>query len=143
MNYTITKYSYLHDDAKRIRTEVFLNEQKFSVEFDDTDNIATHLVLYIDKNPAAVCRYFFNNEKNCYMIGRVAVDKKYRGQNLGSEIMKEAEKLIIGEGGSKIALSAQCRVRKFYENLGYYPANGENVYLDEYCPHILLEKNLK
>ena len=43
-------------------------------------------------------------------------------------------------GGKKLILSAQCRVQPFYEKLGY-TARGE-IYLDEYCEHIHMEKTL-
>ena len=43
-------------------------------------------------------------------------------------------------GADKIVLSAQCRVRGFYEKCGY-TAYGD-IYLDEYCEHIRMEKNL-
>ena len=43
-------------------------------------------------------------------------------------------------GGEKVVISAQCQARAFYEKLGY-TAFGEE-YLDEYCPHIDMEKKL-
>lgn len=136
----IKRFTALPDDARRIRSEVFLEEQHFSEEFDDTDNIAAHLVMYDGGTPVAVCRYFFSEEKNCYMIGRVAVAKDFRGRSLGTLIMQEAERLIKEEGGTEAALSAQCRVSRFYESLGYKKASEE--YFDEYCPHILMKKSL-
>ncbi|MDY4474645.1 GNAT family N-acetyltransferase [Mitsuokella sp.] len=39
-----------------------------------------------------------------------------------------------------LVLSAQIQARPFYEKLGYR-ASGEE-YLDEYCPHIRMEKEL-
>lgn len=136
----IKKYTTLPEEAKRIRTEVFLDEQKFTVEFDEVDDIAAHLVMYDGEKAVAVCRYFFSEEKDCYMIGRVAVDKQCRGKNLGSRIMTAAEDFIREDGGKAVAVSAQCRVSGFYESLGYKKASDE--YLDEYCPHILMKKSL-
>ncbi len=136
----IKKYSTLPDEARRIRSQVFLDEQKFTMEFDETDEICTHLVMFDGSDAVAVCRYFFSKEKGCYMIGRVAVDKSRRGQKLGAAIMREAERLIREEGGKEIAVSAQCRVSPFYASLGYEQASNE--YLDEYCPHILMKKKL-
>ena len=52
---TIKRFDKLCDDAKKIRTEVFVNEQGFSVEFDDIDDIAVHVVGYDEGVPAAVC----------------------------------------------------------------------------------------
>ena len=48
----------LSEDEKMIRETVFLKEQKFTVEFDDTDNIATHIVMYLDNQPVGCCRLY-------------------------------------------------------------------------------------
>ncbi len=137
----VIKYDHLPQAAKRIRTQVFIDEQKFKVEFDETDAVCTHLVMFEGNSAAAVCRYFYSEEKGCYMIGRVAVDRAHRGKGFGAAMMLEAERFIGEDGGKCIAVSAQCRVRGFYERLGYKAASDE--YLDEYCPHILMKKKLK
>lgn len=140
MDMEIIKYDFLPEAARRIRTQVFLDEQKFTVEFDDTDAICTHLVMFIDDRAAAVCRYFYSEVNGCYMIGRVAVSKEFRGRHLGTQIMTAAEEHIREDGGVKTAVSAQCRVSGFYESLGYTKTSEE--YLDEYCPHVLMIKEL-
>ena len=43
-------------------------------------------------------------------------------------------------GGKRISLSAQCRASGFYRTLGYQEIGA--AYLDEFCPHILMEKSL-
>ena len=53
----IKVYHILHKDAVKIRKEVFMEEQGFHDEFDETDETAVHLVLYIDQVPAATCRF--------------------------------------------------------------------------------------
>lgn len=132
------KLNYLSLDAKKIREEVFIFEQGFQNEFDEIDNYATHLVFYEKNTPVAVCRYY--KDKNAYIVGRIAVLKAYRGNHFGQRILKVLEKNILSESGKKISLSAQVRVQSFYEKLGYV-AKGE-IYLDEHCPHIFMEKIL-
>lgn len=51
-------YSTLPQEARRIREEVFVREQGFENEFDETDQRAFHLVLYDGEIPVAVCRFF-------------------------------------------------------------------------------------
>lgn len=48
--------------------------------------------------------------------------------------------MILADGGTKITLSAQKRVKLFYEKNGY-TAQGDE-YLDEFCPHIHMSKIL-
>ena len=39
-------YEGITDDAKEVRTKVFINEQGYSGEFDDTDVIKTIIQVY-------------------------------------------------------------------------------------------------
>ena len=63
----------LSEDEKMIRETVFIEEQKFKIEFDDTDDIATHIVMYLDNHPVGCCRLY--KQENEYHIGRIAVLK--------------------------------------------------------------------
>lgn len=133
-------YDEFCDDAKKIRTDVFVNEQGFKIEFDDTDNKAKHIVGYDDDKPVAVCRCFYDCDRKSYMVGRIAVIKECRGMHYGDEILSFAEQKIKEDGGKSISISAQLRVSVFYEKQGY-KREGEEYY-DEYCPHVLMTKIL-
>lgn len=133
-------YNYLPEEAKAIRKAVFVEEQGFHNEFDDIDQRAIHLVLAFNGKWVATARVFADKEVGTYDIGRVCVLKAYRQYHLGSKLMHLIEEKVRELGGKKIILSAQCRVRPFYEKLGY-TASGK-VYLDEYCEHIHMEKDL-
>lgn len=128
----------LSEDEKMIRETVFIEEQKFKIEFDDTDDIATHIVMYIDNNPVGCCRLY--KQENEYHIGRIAVLKPYRGKGYGEKILLEAEKDAKKMGADIISLSAQVRASGFYEKLGY-KKHGE-IYFDEYCEHIAMKKDI-
>ena len=132
------KFIGLNKDIINIRTAIFIDEQGFKNEFDEIDKNCSHIVLYDNNKPIAICRYFLEN--NNYHIGRVAILKEYRGNHLGYEIMNIAEKEIKNEGGKTIEVSAQVRVIDFYKKLGY-KKSGE-VYFDEYCEHIKMVKRL-
>ena len=132
------KFSGLNDDVVSLRTTVFMQEQGFKNEFDETDKTCVHVVLYDGDKPIATCRYF--HEGTIDHIGRVAVLKAYRGQNLGHNMMQRAEAEIKKDGGHSIELSAQLRVKDFYKKLGYQEEG--NVYLDEYCEHITMVKTI-
>lgn len=128
-------------DAEKIRTEVFIDEQGFQNEYDEIDSIAAHVVLYDSQDvPVATCRVFFDSNLKSYVIGRLAVLKKHRGENLGTNVVKAAEEYIRKNGGHSVILHAQCRVSNFYQKLGYV-SYGE-VEDDEGCPHIHMRKQL-
>lgn len=131
----------LPEEAKEIREKVFVEEQGFQEEFDSVDTEAAHIVVYLDKEqPAATCRVFWDGEMQSYVIGRLAVRREYRGMNLGAVAVEEAERYICEKGGCQIVLHAQCRVRAFYEKLGFaiYGEPDE----EEGCPHIWMKKRL-
>lgn len=125
-------------EARTIREAVFCKEQGFENEFDDIDSRAYHVVLYKNGKAVATGRTF--QEKQEFLIGRVAVIKEYRKQHLGKEIICCLENKIRELGGTKVRLSAQLQASGFYQKLGYQEI-GE-VYLDEHCPHITMEKEL-
>ncbi len=134
-------YEEFPDCAKEIREAVFVNEQGFHNEFDEIDNTAAHLVLF-DENevPIATCRVFWDTGVRSYIVGRVAVMKQYRGKNIGSVILQEAEKYVKQRGGKSIFLHAQCRAANFYKGLGYTEFG--NIEKDEGCPHVWMQKSI-
>lgn len=134
-------YEGLSDYAKEIRQKVFVKEQGFQNEFDDIDKTATHIVLFHDeKTPIATCRIFWNETMDMYILGRLAVVKEYRGKNIGSLLVREAEKYIHKKGGKSIALHAQCRVTAFYNKLGFTEFG--DIEDEEGCPHIWMKKDV-
>ena len=133
-------YDFLPEDAKLIRKSVFMEEQGFKEEFDEVDGFAVHVVLYDGEIPVATCRIFKEDDSKTYTLGRLAVMKAYRGKNIGTEMLKEAEKIVFSKNGNAIKLHAQCRVINFYEQAGY-SAYG-NIETEEGCPHIWMKKSL-
>lgn len=133
-------YDYLHTDVRAIRTAVFVEEQGFVHEFDETDERCQFIVLYDGDAPAATGRFFPGEQEREYVIGRVAVMKDYRGRGLGRQVVEEAERIIRKLGASSVMLSAQVRARGFYESMGYRTEG--DIYLDEYCQHVTMRKKL-
>ncbi|MCI7351122.1 MAG: GNAT family N-acetyltransferase [Ruminococcus sp.] len=139
MDIEIKKFDNLCDDARAIRTAVFVREQGFVNEFDDIDGNAVHFVLYVDGNAAGTCRIYKGEDKE-FHLGRLAVLSDYRGMSLGKMLIAEAERCISDMGTENITLSAQVRVKDFYEKCGYSTVGEE--YPDEGCPHIKMVKRL-
>lgn len=136
----IKMFNWLPEDAKMIREEVFVKEQGFCHEFDETDNIAVHFVLYNEKQPAGTCRIFKGEEAGVYILGRLAVMKECRGLQCGKQLVQAAEAEIRKHGGVKILLHAQVRVQNFYEKAGYKAFGQKDM--EEICPHIWMAKEL-
>lgn len=136
----IKNYNCLCAEARKIREQVFVEEQGFENEFDELDAQVPHAVLFMDGQAVATGRLLPGEQQGEFVIGRVAVLQEYRGRHLGEQIMLALEEEARRAGGKKISLSAQCRASGFYQTLGYVERGA--VYLDEFCPHILMEKVL-
>ena len=128
----------LLDDEVRIRTEVFVEEQGFTDEFDDGVNDAIHIVLYDGDAPVATCCYTLASTDAPAEIKRVAVVRGRRGGSLGTLAVREAERQFSAVGGGEMLVVAQVRAKGFYERLGY-AASGDEFPI-EGCPHIRMWK---
>lgn len=135
----IERYSQLPPEAKALREEVFVKEQGFTLEFDETDAWAAHFVGFWAEVPAATCRVYRDDALG-FVAGRIAVRKEFRGKGLGAEILRAAEEYIRESGGGEAVISAQLRAAPFYEKQGYVREGKE--YRDESCPHVRMRKKL-
>ena len=133
-------FNHLPEEAKAIRFKVFVDEQGFQNELDAIDDTAIHLVLSVDGTPAGAARMFTEDGGKSYHLGRICVLKEYRGMHLGADIVNKMCEKAKELGAERCELSAQCRAMEFYKKIGFQE-RGE-VYLDEYCPHIFMEKSL-
>ena len=134
-------FDQLPDDAKRIRIDVFVDEQGFNEEFDTIDGYAYHFVAY-DKAgaPVGTCRIFKEDENGTFFLGRMAVTKDARKLGVGRTVLSCAEVKAKELGAELLLLHSQCRAKEFYEKCGY-TAFGE-IELDEGCPHIWMKKDI-
>ena len=109
-------WDQLQQDAKLIRTQVFICEQGITEadEWDDQDMISDHFVVYDQDQPIATARLLQNNS-----VGRVAVLKAYRGQGIGRMIMLEIIRQAHQQDRKFLHLSSQVHAISFYEKLGF------------------------
>lgn len=127
----------------RLRLKVFVDEQNCCAyeELDNRDSQCYHVFTYGDNGVvAAYCRILppgvAYDETS---IGRVVVDKNYRRNKLGFEMMKQAINFIEKEmKETKIKISAQTYVVDFYKGLGFEVISEE--YLEENIPHVKMKR---
>jgi predicted GNAT family N-acyltransferase len=131
------RWDQLQQDAKLIRTQVFICEQGITEadEWDDQDLISQHFVIYDQDQPIATARLLENNS-----VGRVAVLKAYRGQGLGQMIMLEIISYAQKQRRSVLTLSSQVHAISFYEKLGFTVQG--NSYDECGIPHIEMTMSL-
>lgn len=139
LKYKISHGKENFTDASLIRQLVFVEEQSFENEFDEIDESAYHLVIYLDNKAIATGR-MYQKDHETMILGRIATIKEYRKIDLGSKVVFTLENEAKKLGYINVELSAQQRAQRFYEKLGYQ-IEGE-VYYDEWCPHITMRKSL-
>ena len=96
----------LPEEARLLRTLIFIEEQGFVREFDEIDDTAVHIVAFDGDKPIGTCRYYPRSDGS-YAIGRIAVAREYRGKGVGSALVLEAERRVALLGGTDITYVMQ------------------------------------
>ena len=127
-----------------LRIKVFVKEQNVPIELelDDKDysDNTVHIGYFHDDNLIGVAR-LIDMDKDVIHIGRVVIDKEYRGQGIGRELIIGCENIAqqILKRKTIIELSAQIQAENFYKSLGYNRIN-DKIYLDAGIEHVDMRK---
>ena len=149
MNYNIKKFSELENNELyqilELRCEVFVVEQNCAYnDVDNKDQDAYHLLLEDNKKIVAGLRILKKGVSyDQISIGRVVVNKEYRGRGIAKDMMLKAIEFIENDLGEKeIKISAQAYLIDFYKSIGFVEVS--QVYLEDDIPHIdMLYKKYK
>jgi predicted GNAT family N-acyltransferase len=124
------------EDARIVRSEVFIVEQKVPVEleWDEMDEHCLHVVAYDDAGvPIGTGRLLPDGH-----IGRMAVRKTVRGEGVGSAILLALMRAARGRGDRDIVLNAQVHAEAFYARFGFVREG--DVFPDAGIPHIRMRR---
>lgn len=108
----------LLDPALKIRTDVFVKEQKveLEIESDGRDNEAVHYILFYNETPVGTARRRFADDG--IKIERLAVLKEYRGMGFGGDLMQFMMYDILPTD-KKIWLNSQADITNIYKKYGF------------------------
>lgn len=135
-------WSELGPDAQRIRTDVFVDEQRIpaELEWDEADHGALHAVAYNRMGRAIATGRLLPAENGTARIGRMAVHQVLRGMRVGEQVLRALVAEAQRRGDRRIELHAQRTARDFYARLGFAP-QGE-PYEEAGIPHITMASAL-
>jgi len=126
----------------QLRSEVFVVEQNCVYQdIDGKDEKAIHLLGVFEKKIVAYARLFkpsdyFENAS----IGRVVIQPNYRDKKWGHQLMQNAIDVIKTHfNETKITISAQLYLKKFYETNGFVQTS--EMYLEDDIPHIEMKRD--
>jgi YbgC/YbaW family acyl-CoA thioester hydrolase len=135
-------WSELGEAAARIRTEVFVEEQRVpkDMEWDEADSVALHAVAYNRLGQAIATGRLLPSERGAARIGRVAVNRVLRGTGAGRELMQHLMRAARARGDREVALHAQRSAEAFYRGLGFDARGSE--FEEAGIPHIEMARPL-
>jgi YbgC/YbaW family acyl-CoA thioester hydrolase len=130
-------------DASKVRTDVFVTEQRIpmEMEWDEADRIALHAVAYNRMGLPLATGRLLVHEPGTGKIGRMAVTRVLRGSRLGRDILEALMEAAGERGDAKVVLHAQRSAEGFYQRLGFR-INGE-PFEEVGIPHIEMARETR
>lgn len=123
-----------HADIRRIRVEVFVEEQGVPEELDDRDAACTHVLAFDDTRAVVGTGRIDADGK----IGRVAVRAGARRTGVGLAMMDLLHQVARERGLAEVWCHAQIDAIPFYERLGYTRLG--DVFLEAGIEHVEMRK---
>jgi predicted GNAT family N-acyltransferase len=129
-------------DARRIRTEVFVQEQRIpaELEWDEADATSLHAVAYNRLGAAVATGRLLPAEDGVAKVGRMAVHQVLRGCGVGEQVLRTLAEAAQRRGDRALKLHAQRTARDFYARLGFTP-EGE-AFEEAGIPHLAMASPL-
>lgn len=123
---------------RTIRTAVFIHEQHVpeAMEWDEFDAISVHLLAHDTAGqPVGTARLLPDGH-----IGRMAVLKEWRGQGIGSAMLRKLLQELTQRHQRKALLNAQTSAVPFYEKFGFRVLGEE--FMEAGIPHVKMTLSL-
>jgi YbgC/YbaW family acyl-CoA thioester hydrolase len=113
----------LGPEASKVRTEVFLEEQRIPVEmeWDEADATAVHALARNRLGLPVGTGRLLQHAPGVSRIGRMAVNRVLRGSNLGRDVLRALMQAATQRGDHEVLLHAQRTAEGFYARLGFLP----------------------
>ena len=135
---TLGNWDEQSGDAKPIRYEVFVVEQKvpLDMEWDEMDARCVHAVAYDAEGQAVGTGRLLPNGH----LGRMAVRRAVRGHGIGARMLEALVDAARARGDREVMLNAQAQAEPFYERFGFR-REGE-IFMEAGIPHIHMRRTL-
>jgi predicted GNAT family N-acyltransferase len=114
---SVCRWSDAEPDLRRIRHQVFVVEMHVpeALEWDDADAVSLHALAVDARGHAIGCARLLPDGH----IGRVAVLPPWRGQGVGSALLRALIERARARGDKRVMLNAQVAAIAFYERHGF------------------------
>jgi len=138
----VGRWSELGDRASRIRTQVFVEEQKIpaEMEWDAADAECVHALACNRLGLPLATGRLLEHVPGVAKIGRMAVLAPMRGSRVGRAVLDALMQAARERGDREALLHAQCSAAPFYARAGFVPRGP--VFEEAGIPHIEMVSTL-
>jgi YbgC/YbaW family acyl-CoA thioester hydrolase len=138
----VGSWDELGRDAQRIRTEVFVQEQKIpaEMEWDSADAGCAHAVAYNRFGMALATGRLLEHVPGVAKIGRMAVVQTVRGSGVGRALLDALMRRAREQGYREVLLHAQMTAAAFYTRAGFTERGP--VFEEAGIPHVEMVRSL-
>jgi predicted GNAT family N-acyltransferase len=136
---TIGDWASQKENARAIRYEVFVIEQKVPVEleWDDMDTACVHAIAYDAQGRAIGTGRLLPDGH----IGRMAVKSEVRGSGIGGAILDALMQQAKNRGDKTVLLNAQTHAASFYQRYSFVQEGEE--FMEAGIPHIQMRHDFR
>ncbi|MEO6745439.1 MAG: YbgC/FadM family acyl-CoA thioesterase [Caldimonas sp.] len=129
-------------DAREIRTEVFVDEQKIpaDMEWDDADTGCIHAVAFNRFGAPLATGRLLEHVPGVAKIGRMAVRQTVRGSGVGRAVLDALLQAAKQRGDREAVLHAQLSAASFYVRAGFTTRGP--VFDEAGIPHVEMVRSL-
>lgn len=129
-------WAELGEQAREIRTRVFIDEQRIPIEmeWDEADATAVHALAYNRLGQAVATGRLLQQAPGVARIGRMAVHQVLRGSGVGRNVLHSLLAVAAARGDREAVLHAQRSAEAFYAGLGFKPRGA--AFEEASIPHI-------
>jgi YbgC/YbaW family acyl-CoA thioester hydrolase len=129
-------------EAREIRTEVFVDEQRIpaDMEWDDADIGAVHAVAFNRFGAALATGRLLEHVPGVAKIGRMAVRQNVRSSGVGRAVLDALLQAARQRGDREAVLHAQMSAASFYGRAGFTPRGP--VFEEAGIPHVEMVRSL-
>ena len=116
-------WQVLGAEARRVRDEVFIQEQHIAKELasDHADETAIHALAHNRLGLPVATGRLLQRAPGISQIGRMAVIRVLRGTHLGRAVLQSLVQVAHQRGDHEVMLHAQRSAEGFYTRLGFVP----------------------
>lgn len=135
-------WTQLGEAAQRIRTQVFVEEQRIpaELEWDEADATAVHVVAFNRLGQGVATGRLLQHAPGVARIGRMAVNRMLRGSGVGRQVLQRLLDAAAARGDREAMLHAQRSAAEFYLGMGFTPRGEE--FEEAGIPHVEMARAL-